>query len=40
MIINIVISETNVFLLSIYDKSEMENMTDNDLNDLPQVVPE
>lgn len=34
-----VVNET-VYLLSIYDKSEQENISDKDLNDLTKQVPE
>jgi hypothetical protein len=29
-----------VFLLSVYDKSEIENLTDNELKDLIKLIPE
>jgi hypothetical protein len=34
LIINIVVSENNVYLLSIYDKSEKENLSDKELKEL------
>ena len=40
MIANLVIEESSVFLLAIYDKSEKENLTDSDLADLFSQVPE
>jgi mRNA-degrading endonuclease RelE of RelBE toxin-antitoxin system len=39
IITNIVVSEHNVYLLSIYDKSEKANLTDDELNSLLQNVP-
>ena len=40
MITNIVVLETTVYLLAIYDKSDRENLTDQELNELLQFVPE
>lgn len=40
IITNIVIDETIVYLLSIYDKSEKENLTDKELKLLLELVPE
>lgn len=40
IITNIVISETTVYLLSIYDKSEKENLTDKELEELLQAIAE
>ncbi len=40
VIANIVVAETSVFLLTIYDKSEKENLTDKELEELLQFVPE
>lgn len=40
VIINIVVANTSVYLLSIYDKSEKENMTDNELEELLKSVLE
>ncbi len=38
IIVNIVISETTVYLLSIYDKSEKENLTDKELDELLKAI--
>ena len=40
VIINIVIAETTVYLLTIYDKSDLENITDKELEELLHFVPE
>ena len=40
VITNFVISEETVFLISIYDKSEKENLTDKELRELLKYVPE
>jgi mRNA-degrading endonuclease RelE of RelBE toxin-antitoxin system len=40
VITNILISEELVFLLNIYDKSEKEDLTDNELRDLLNFVDE
>ncbi|MBP6550693.1 MAG: type II toxin-antitoxin system RelE/ParE family toxin [Flavobacterium sp.] len=40
IITNIVITEETVFLLSIYDKSEKDNLTDKELEDLISSIPE
>lgn len=40
VITNFVISEETVFLITIYDKSEKENLTDKELNELLKYVPE
>ena len=40
VISNIVISETTVYLLAIYDKAEKENLTDKELEEFLQFVPE
>ena len=40
MITNFVISDESVFLISIYDKSEKENLTDKELDELLKYVPE
>ncbi|WP_445737023.1 type II toxin-antitoxin system RelE/ParE family toxin [Mariniflexile sp.] len=40
IITNIVISETTVYLLSIYDKSDKENLTDKELKELLKSIPE
>lgn len=39
VITNFVIAEETVFLISIYDKSEKENLTDKELNELLKYVP-
>ena len=39
VIINIVINQKDVYLLSIYDKSERDNITDNELSDLLLFIP-
>lgn len=40
VIINIVISENTLYLLTIFDKSEKENLTDKELNELLKFVNE
>jgi len=40
VITNILVSETAVYLLSIYDKSEKENLTDEELRELLKHVPD
>ncbi len=40
VITNIVISETTIYLLTIYDKSDKGNLTDKELKELLQFVPE
>ncbi len=40
VITHIVIQELNVFLLTIYDKSEKENISDKELQDLLEQLPE
>lgn len=40
VITNFVIAEETVFLISIYDKSEKENLTDRELDELLKYVPE
>jgi hypothetical protein len=40
VITNFVIAEETVFLISIYDKSEKENLTDKELKELLKYVPE
>jgi mRNA-degrading endonuclease RelE of RelBE toxin-antitoxin system len=40
LITNIVIDEEKVYLLSIYEKSEKENLTDKELDDLLSFEPE
>ncbi len=39
VITNFVIAEETVFLISIYDKSEQENLTDKELTELLKYVP-
>ena len=39
VITNIVISEETVFLLSIYDKSEKDNLSDKELTELLKHIP-
>ena len=40
VITNIVISNETVYLLTIYDKSEKENLSDKELEELLKFVPE
>ena len=40
VITNFVIAEETVFLISIYDKSAKENLTDKELDELLKYVPE
>lgn len=40
VITNFVVAEETVFLISIYDKSEQENLTDKELSELLKYVPE
>ncbi len=40
IITNFVVSDETVFLLSIYDKSDKENLTDKELEELLQYVPD
>jgi mRNA-degrading endonuclease RelE of RelBE toxin-antitoxin system len=39
IIANIVITDATVYLLSIYDKSEKENLTDKELEELLKAIP-
>jgi hypothetical protein len=39
VIINIVLSEENVYLLSIYDKSEKESLSNKELQELLKSIP-
>ena len=39
VITNIVVSEKNVYLLSIYDKAEKENISDKELKELLKNIP-
>ena len=38
IITNFVVTENTVYLLSIYDKSEKENLTDKELNELLEYI--
>ncbi|MFC5193408.1 type II toxin-antitoxin system RelE/ParE family toxin [Algoriphagus aquatilis] len=40
VITNFVIAEETVFLISIYDKSELENLTDRELAELLKHIPQ
>lgn len=40
VITNFVIADETVYLLSIYDKSEKENLTEKEIKELLQFVPE
>lgn len=40
VITNFIIADAIVYLLTIYDKSEKENLTDKELNELLMFVPE
>lgn len=40
IITNFVIQEKTVFLLTIYDKSQKENITDKELSELLEFIPE
>ena len=39
VITNIVISDETIFLLSIYDKSEKDNLSDKELDELLKLIP-
>ena len=39
VITNLIVSDNNVFLLSIYDKSEKETLTNQELQDLLKNIP-
>ena len=39
IITNFVVDENTVFLISIYDKSEKEDMSDKELNELLMYIP-
>jgi hypothetical protein len=39
VITNIVVAETTVYLLSIYDKTDKDNLTDKELKELLKDVP-
>ena len=39
IITNIVVIENNIYLLSIYDKSEKDNVTDKELKELLKHIP-
>lgn len=38
LITNLILSENNVYLLSIYDKSEIDNLNDKELKDLLKFI--
>jgi mRNA-degrading endonuclease RelE of RelBE toxin-antitoxin system len=40
VITNVLVSETVVYLLSIYDKSDKENLTDKELKELLKIIPQ
>ncbi|MCA6423470.1 MAG: type II toxin-antitoxin system RelE/ParE family toxin [Flavobacterium sp.] len=40
VITNVVITQETVYLLSIYDKSDKENLTDKELDELLKYVPD
>ena len=40
VVTNFVVTDETVYLLSIYDKSEKENLTDKELDELLKFVPE
>jgi mRNA-degrading endonuclease RelE of RelBE toxin-antitoxin system len=40
IITNFIVAEETVYLLSIYDKSEKENLTDKELDELLKFVPD
>jgi mRNA-degrading endonuclease RelE of RelBE toxin-antitoxin system len=40
IITNIVVTDSTVYLLTIYDKSEKENLSDAELNALLKLIPE
>ena len=40
LITNFVIADDTIYLLSIYDKSDKENLTDKELDELLKYVPE
>jgi len=40
IITNVVVKEENVYLLTIYDKSEQENISDKELQELLNYVPD
>lgn len=40
VISNIVVTDNTVYLLSIYDKSEKDNLSDKELKELLQFIPE
>jgi hypothetical protein len=39
IITNFVVTDATVYLLSIYDKSEKENLTDKELDELLRYIP-
>ena len=40
IITDFIVSDKTIYLLSIYDKSEKENITDKELNELLEYIPE
>ena len=40
VITHLKVSQTNVYLLSIYDKSDQENISDNELKELLKEIPD
>ncbi|HEV7346958.1 hypothetical protein [Telluribacter sp.] len=38
--INLVVAENSVYLLSIYDKSQKENISDKELDELLKYIPD
>lgn len=40
IITNVVVTDSTVYLLSIYDKSEKENLTDKELDELLKYIPQ
>ena len=40
VITNFVVIDSTIYLLTIYDKSEQENLTDKELNELLKSIPE
>jgi mRNA-degrading endonuclease RelE of RelBE toxin-antitoxin system len=40
IITNFVVTDSTVYLLSIYDKSEKENLTDKELKELLRAIPQ
>jgi hypothetical protein len=40
VITNFLVTDSTIYLLAIYDKSEKDNITDKELDDLLQFIPE